>query len=354
MDKQYSRDRKAGVAAIGVLLAASVLTACGGGGGGSSGASPAVTSAPLVTPPAVQGLTTENFVQVAAVSLRNVFFFFEADTQSIASTIPGGLFLLGIAATLCESGSADVNINMPGGVTSMVGDTATIDYNNCVGTFVGGDQNRLNGRLDTELTRFSDSGLGNPFTITTQVTYSNNFTEETISGEDAGAMVMLEGQWQIAVDNNIVNQTTTLTASDYVATLTTAEGMRLTYQNLIQASEMLNVANNTYETESDYTLGLLTSLTDGSFIIDTTTPFTGIANMFMPDDNGIDEIAIFRPMSGALTITDSNGVVATLTAMTDGVSAEISLDLDGDTEADVTQIVTYETLDNMVDTAFGL
>ncbi|MBL4709364.1 MAG: hypothetical protein JKY48_13085 [Flavobacteriales bacterium] len=50
MDKPYSRDRKAGVAVVGVLLAASVLTACGGGGGGSGAILPVVGGGDNDTP----------------------------------------------------------------------------------------------------------------------------------------------------------------------------------------------------------------------------------------------------------------------------------------------------------------
>jgi len=342
---------KTGIATIGVLLLASVLTACGGGRAGL----PTIPQ-PQVTPPATQGLTEENYSQVAAVALTNIFFLFNGNTQFINSTQPSDLFLMAARAN-CEPGSVNIIPNILNEFTSTVGDSASLDHNNCIIVSPGGSRNRLNGRFDIELTDFSTNDLGNLFTVTRQINYSN-YTETTTSGAGAGNVTALEGQLEIATDNdinvNVVSQTTTLTAPDsnYMLTLTTAQGERLIYQNLMAASEILDASNNTFTTESDYTLGLLTSITTGTFVVNTTTPFFGMGNMFIADDNGIDENPVFRPTSGVLTITDSNGAVATLEAMTDGVNAQISLDLDGDTVTEVTRIVSYSELDNGFDNIF--
>jgi len=324
---------KTGIATIGVLLLASVLTACGGGRAGLP-----------------QGLTEENYSQVTAMALTNIFFLFDGDTRFVNSTQPGDLFLMEARAN-CEPGSVNIIPNILNEFTSTVGDSASLDHNNCIIVSAGGSRNRLNGRFDIELTDFSTNDLGNLFTVTRQINYSN-YTETTISGTSAGNLAALAGQLQIATDNDVVSQTTTLTASNYVLTLTTAQGEQLVYQNLIAASEILDESNNTFTTESDYTLGLLTSITTGTFVVNTTTPFFGIGSMFVADDNGIDENPVFRPTSGVLTITDSNGAVATLAAMANGVNAQISLDLDGDTVTEVTQIVSYGDLDNDFDEIF--
>ncbi len=359
MHKQEGRQGKQGLMA-GVLATCMALTACGGGGGGGSATSTALTdpggnpaSPPLVTPPVTQGLTEENYIQVAAVSLSNVFFSFggvsfEGDTRFVDSTGPGGFFLL--ALLMCESGDVAIDINAPGGFTAMVGDSTALDFDDCVSVDDGQLMVRQNGRFGLELTSLSGSGFGNPFTATTLYNFSNNYTIASLNGAFAGDVFMAEGQFQVETDNNTVMETNIVTAeSSLVLTFTTAQGQRIIYQDLVAARETLDASNSTFDTEADYTLGLLTSITNGTFAIDTTTPFFGIGNMFVLDGND-NEDAIFRPMSGVLTITDSNGAVATLTAMSDGVSAEISLDLDGDTVADVSQIVTYQALDDIVDT----
>jgi len=321
-------------------------------GSGSGGETSPVAGSPttlvlLVTPPAAQGLTEENYIQVAAVSLLSApFLNFEQNPQSVNSAGPDSAFFLVALATDCESGSADFDVNMPGGLVSMVGDSFSLDHSDCVMTFPDdGSQERTNGRFSGEITRRTGSA-GAPFTATLLLTNSNNFTIETLTGEDAGGVVTIEGQLQLSVDNEIVTDTNTITSSNYTVAITTAEGEQLIVQSPITAINRRDMSNNTFTTEIDYTLGLLTSITDGTFVVDTTTPFLGIGGMVVLDAEGD---VIPQPISGTLTITDSNGAVATLTAMSDGVSAQISLDLDGDTVADVSQMITYEALDAVIE-----
>jgi len=349
MDKQAGRERKTGLTAVGVLSAALALSACGGGGGGSgSGATSPVAGSPVtpglqVTPPMTQGLTEENYIQVAAFSfLGGLFFDFEQNPQSVDSAGPNaGFFLIALAAD-CESGSADFDVNMPGGLTSMVGDTFSLDHDNCIITFPDdGSQERTNGRFSGEITRRTGSA-GAPFTATLLLNNSNNFTIETLTGEGAGDVVTIEGQLQIDTEGDTVTGTSMITSADYTVTIASAAGERQVFGSPITAINRRDMSNNTFTTEVGYTLGLLTAITDGTFVVDTTTPFLGIGGMVVLDAEGA---VIPQPIDGVLTITDSNGAVATLTAMPDGMSAEISLDLDGDAVAEVFEIISYENLD---------
>ncbi|PCH60984.1 MAG: hypothetical protein COC05_02465 [Gammaproteobacteria bacterium] len=352
MNKHTARQGKKGLMA-GVLSACIALTACGGGGGGSA-TNTAPTSPgdnpdapPLLTPPVTQGLTEENYIQVAAFSfLGGLFFDFEQNPQSVNSAGPDAAFFLVALAADCESGSADFGVNMPGGIVSMVGDSFSLDHSDCVMTFPDdGSQERTNGRFSGEITRRTGSA-GAPFTATLLLNNSNNFTIEALTGEDAGFITTIEGQLQIDTEGDTVTDTSMITSADYTVTTTSAAGERLIFESPVSAINRRDMSNNTFTTEVDYTLSLLSAITDGTFVVDTTTPFLGIGGMVALDAEGD---VIPQPISGALTITDSNGAVVTLTAMTDGVSAEISLDLDGDTVADVSQIITYEVLDAVLE-----
>lgn len=348
---QYSNSQSKLLTSTVVLAGSIVLSACGGGGGGGStsqagqvGDDVQIGLPQPIQGPALQGLTEENFVEVLAFAFSNVFFSFEGDTRFIDSSGPGGVFI--IAGTVCESGSVDFEINMPGGLVAMTGDNASADYSNCVVEFLNGDRDLINGSFDGEITNLTGVGFGSPFSVGEVINYSNGYTIQTLIGDDPGGVVTIDGRLQLTVDNTVVTQTSTVAGPNFEFSVTTSDGRRLVYRNVTDSQEFLDAASNTFLTQSDFDFSLLTLITNGNFIVETIEPFFGIGSMVFVDED-FSENPIFRPTNGSLTATDDNGAVGTLVASTDGVNAELSLDADGDGIPELTQIVSYELLDRI-------
>lgn len=343
---RYSLGQERRVVGVAVVMASLALSACGGGGGGGGGGD-VIARPGGPTPPATQGLTTDNFLEVAAVafgftglliaSVEETFDSFGAGTGTgpISATSPA----------LCDSGSGTITINFGDGVTLMAGDTVLQTFNNCVRSFADGSRSRVSGEALFEV--LSVSGVrapGNAFEITTRSSATNLVSEE-LAGPEQGDVNISDGDQTTATSNDGVRETTVITTENGLSLTTLAETIRLVYQ-LVESRQTQDSGNNTIAFSSDHNFQLTTARTNGSFATDTTQTFVTLSGPELTEEDGVP---ILRPTTGAQVTTDGRGASVSLTALPDGGQAEIVLDLNGDTIPEASQIVSFQQLEAIID-----
>ena len=341
-----------------ILLSASMLLgACGGGGGGSTtnntqmsmgnGSNGATTTNPAgPTPPATQGLTVENFLEVAAVAFVNSTVFVSSVEEAFASfsEIPGPLMVT--TPAFCESGAGEMTLNFAA-ATRVAGDTVVQTFDNCVVSFEDSSQTRDNGQIFSEILEASGSlSAGGAFDFVFRFAYTN-FTTEEIAGTDQGQFNTLNGDLAVDTSNDGVIETTTITGQNDFSISSVFDTFNAVFI-LTETIQVQDLSNNTIVFTSDFGFQLITAITNGSFVTDTTQPFMSLSTPGLTEDDGAP---ILRPTSGFQVTTDGNGASVGLTALTE-TTAEVSLDLNGDNVAEATQLVTYAQLEDIVDAFF--
>lgn len=320
--------------------------------GGQQTANPVAPVAPPAppagpTPPLVQGLTIENFVQVSAVAFSSSAFIFDAEGGAlIDTTIPGPVNTT--EPFPCDSGSAETSLIIQN-ATVTAGDSIATTFINCLQSFSDGGADITNGSINVAIT--GTSGLvmgGSTFELTQLVSFSN-FSQVETAGEFQGMVTNVVGNFEINITDTAVVETATLSA-DNGFSLSASSDSFVFSQNSQQVTQIIDRSNNTFELDSSSSFQLTTSIANGIFVTDTTTPYSGVIDQSIRDSEGD---IILNPASGVQTITDGNGAVATIAVISNS-SAQVSLDLDNNGVPEATNTLTFNELTDTADSIAGI
>ena len=348
---------------VGATFLGASLAACGGGGGGSSqttndgmaGQQPSNPVAPVAppappagpTPPAVQGLTIENFVQVSAVAFSSSAFIFDAEGGAlIDTTIPGPVNTT--APFPCDSGSAETSLIIQN-ETVTTGDSVATTFVNCLQSFLDGGADVTNGNINVSITGASGLVMGGSAFELTQLVSFANFSQVETAGEFQGTVTNAVGNVEVNITDTAVVETASLTA-DSGFSLSASSDSFVFSQDSQQVTQSIDRSNNTFELDSNSRFQLTTSIANGVFVADNTTPYSGVIDSSLRDDEGD---IILNPSSGVQTITDGNGAVATIIA-TSNSSAQISLDLDNNGVPEAINTLNFTELTDIADSIAGI
>ncbi len=320
-----------------------VASACGGGGGGSN---ESTTTLAIIepNPPAEQGLTIENYMEVLALAFINGFglsnpvedFFFGADFGPVDEEFEFE----------CDSGSAVISLNFSTeGLAE--NDSVVLTSDDCVSTEFDNSQSRTSSILTYTVTDLTGAvTTGTPFTLTFLADTSAIIEE--FAGPFAPQLITSDGTFEYVVNSDGITETTMITSQPDSRSTIAVDGARFEFGGAFNTRQVLDSSNQMFLLESSSSFALLTSRTNGDFEVQTDEAFTGIFDLDAVDN---DDNILFMPDAGSISITDGLGGIATLTAISNSM-AELAVDLDNDLIPETTAVMTYVELENLADNLF--
>ncbi|MFZ5466476.1 MAG: hypothetical protein ACOZAI_04370 [Pseudomonadota bacterium] len=337
----------------GVVLLAGALHGCGGGGDDDDSSIPSVPTSPA-------SITSANYVSIAGDAYAAIGEFIQLgrlSTLGVASASgreaaprEGLLELtLDIAkrrlgdssgdavypATVysdnldCVSGSGTVSWNdADESGTLSAGDTWRETYSSCQ---ISADGTILNGTLTLTV----NSVAGDPSTRAADWSFNVDADYASLRISEGSESMTFDGGYTIAATYVLATNTETqnVTGRTLTTTWTDSEGTGIARLTNFSLAFSLNLGMSTYSADADYTLA---SSELGGVIAVVTNPAFGGAM----DGSG----NMGNPTSGTMVMIGANSAKARIEAQSDGVSAMVSLDADGDGTYETGQSVPWTTL----------
>jgi hypothetical protein len=332
------------------------VAACGGGGGGGGGGGPSTP-----TPPPPVAITDANANKVAALALASV------DVRSLGDNgFPSGVvatagnefqvrqFLidniqywtqpvgLGVATPVgaavppvtkaCDSGTVvagGTDGDGDGGATTVdVGDTRTLDFNQCVlnarGFTINGHFEQVLLSVDNRLVKTP------PYHITERVTFGSAANQTNITVTSTGGVVTTYGgtfDFAFGTSDNTNFSGSVSVPSGNVFTLTQGAVTNTLYSLAENWSDIRGDPNAPVPQDNRYVIshggGTITGQASSTAIGGSIT-FTVTTAL-----SGDDDLFRGKPTAGAIRVDGLNGTNLTLTALPDGTNASIDVGSDG-------------------------